>query len=203
MGAFRSRAELGEHSGTLRIIELIEARDAAMAAEMTRARETSLIEWRDRVRSLRADTRTMLESSRRHGYVDEDAWSRYSAVLEATDPETRYDLGSALAELEAVRQQLDETKNVELEEFDQRLQSARAKGLVVGESADRIQDRIDSGDLATADEYLAIVSEGMELPKPSRAEGVVRLEAFDPLLAADLASARIRPPRCEGSGRGR
>jgi len=189
IGAFRSRAEIGEHVGTLRILKLIESRDAGAAVELTKARDKGVIEWRDRVRSLRADTRKKLESSRRHGYLDEDAWSRYSAVWEATDPDKRDDLGAALTELETVQQQLAETKSRKLEEFNERFESACDGGLVKGDAARRIQDRIESGDLATADEYLAIVSEGMELPRPSRTEGVIRLEAFDPSPAAELAAS--------------
>ncbi len=164
--AFRARCERGEHDGTQRILDLLAPRAPALADKLADAREASVAEWMDRVRRLREDTERTLIASRRHGYLDEDEWSDFSARMESTDPDDRTDLGDVFAQIEEIRRELDGTKNRALESFNARFEEARSNGGTVEAAADRILARVEDGDLATADEYLALAVEGRDLRRP-------------------------------------
>lgn len=148
--AFRARCERGEHDGTQRILDLLAPRAPALADKLADAREASVAEWMDRVRRLREDTERTLIASRRHGYLDEDEWSDFSARMESTDPDDRTDLGDVFAQIEEIRRELDGTKNRALESFNARFEEARSNGGTVEAAADRILARVEDGDLAMA-----------------------------------------------------
>ena len=103
-----------------------------------------------------------IEKARLKGLIDENERLDLTNELNSIDKSHSLQLGRDLAKLSAVREKFTIQKRVRIAAFEDRL---RQQGIASSQpSYDRICNVLESEDLVTANEYLAVLERGGELP---------------------------------------
>lgn len=100
----------------------------------------------------------------RLGQLGNDDQIRLATDLEKADPYTREDLNVVDVELDRIERALPELAAVAAAELNAKLHMLVESGRVGVDAERRIQQRIEANDLASADEILAAVEAGLDLP---------------------------------------
>lgn len=101
----------------------------------------------------------------RLGQLGNDDQIRLAADLEKADPKTREDLNIVDDELDRIERALPELAAAAAGELSAKLHQLVESGTVGVDAERRIQERIAGNDLASADEILAAVEAGLDLPE--------------------------------------
>ena len=117
--------------------------------------------------SRRAQLYGDLEKARLKGLIGEDERLNLTDRLQVIDEELTWQVGRDRSELAAIDEQLKTSKRRRIESFEKELRDhGLADRFPVG--YERIRRVLESEDLVTAHEYLAIVERGGELPASSQ-----------------------------------
>ena len=161
--AFNRRSETDDHVGTHVLLELLRGTDPGLARRLSAARERDVA---DAVSALDAEVAALsarIDSDRLFGRLTYDHWSDLSIRARAYEAETRgrrwdFDvMRASLVDVEADRAALS------LAAVEAAWERMGARELT-DEQVTRVSDRIERGDLTTADEYLETIRVKGELP---------------------------------------
>lgn len=162
--AFEERSAAGDHATTGLIIEALRDSESGLGTSLSRRRDEAR---RTDETTLRLETAALLDDlarSRRQGYINEEAWSEFSARLETVSQSSQQNFGRLRQHLELLRMDLQEARTTASASALERLAAKRQVDKSIREVADRIETLIRDGHLATADEFLALAENGDELP---------------------------------------
>ncbi|MBL8931671.1 MAG: hypothetical protein JNL54_16240 [Kineosporiaceae bacterium] len=132
-----------------------------------------------------------ISQATRLGALNDDDQIRLTAALEAADPSTREDLNVVAAELTRIELELPVLATEAAAELAAKLQSLVEDGRVSVDEERRVQDRINAGDLAGADEILAAVEAGLDLPAPVTLELLTQFFPGGPTSLPDGLSREV------------
>ncbi|MCC5579040.1 hypothetical protein IMZ11_25780 [Microtetraspora sp. AC03309] len=176
--AFEARAALRDHEGTRALLAVLTHRNPSLAGEL-RIRRDKLVESARHDRDDRIeDLHDRIAEWRRDGVLPEVAATRYSTALQALGDDTRDDFGviaDALSELERDAANIRGSEIAAARDLLTRLSEDNAD---VAAARKLIRGYIEAGDLTTARESIAQVTEGKRLPETS--DTVDHLERFFP-----------------------
>jgi hypothetical protein len=180
--AYALRAEVGDHQATDRIVDLARSIDSAAGDALDLRRSADLDGVRTALDRELTAVRDRLAAARSSGQLDESEWSHLAGLIESVNPAVRVDLGRLKDQLAYVDRSLEERREELAADLRIRLQehSATLVRSIVG----RIEERVDAGDFATAEEYLALALDGRDLPEPLVDAGV--FEEWWPSRAVEL-----------------
>jgi hypothetical protein len=100
------------------------------------------------------------------GQLEDDDQIRLRAALQIADPSGREDLNVVVDELAAIEKELPGLADAAVVQISEHLQRLVDEQQVSVDQEGRIKARIEAGDLASADEILAAVEAGQDLPDP-------------------------------------
>lgn len=163
-GAYAGRAERLDHDATARIVDRATLLDSGAGERLAAKRAVDVERAREAVRLEQRQVADVVASGRSHGHLDDGEWSALSGLVLSADPAGRTDLGRLQAVLAGVRAKLDEAREAAFSGLSERLTEARASGSVTPDDLKRVDERVAAGDIATAEEYLALALDGLALP---------------------------------------
>lgn len=166
--AFRTRVAADDHVATAAIVAAVASNDPEAAALLAADRADALADARHRVRGRTEELSALLQAARRSGRVSEDTAADLAVRIGRAADLNRNDLGAAAAELDTVGQALEEAADAEVENFRPRLEEASAVFPAVAAAASRFHGLLAERDLATAEELLLQLQEGMTQPTEHR-----------------------------------
>lgn len=184
--AYEQRAARHDHVGTQLLIEHVRTLDPPLAAELATARDQAVAASTTALDTAITALVTQIDSDRLFGRVTVQEWTDLSTRVRAhqAGPRgTRRDYDVMFADLAAI--EADRAAAV-----GRTIVAARAELDTTGmdpEDADRIQRRLDAGDLTTAAEYVETLASGRQLPGPR--DDVDHLRRFFPAFC-DVFAAR-------------
>ncbi|WP_025618471.1 hypothetical protein [Salinispora cortesiana] len=202
--AFDARLAIEDYGAARIIIDAVADADRLRVEEMVDRLEGSIARSQNEVRALRADVATQVEKAARLGQLSHADNSRVIAELEAANPK-RTDLGAVRRQLEDIAGRLPEYASkaqeamrsrvtIELNEAASR--AANNTGPKVSDNAaELINARIDTGDLATAEEYLLNILAGEDPPSTIRSTDLEKFLAVLGAATDGVPPALIRAAR--------
>jgi hypothetical protein len=169
--AAATRNLAGDYDESARIVEHVRVRKSELADEMGADRTQSLQRRRVEVQHELSKVEQDVASARTHGHIDDDMWSELSGRVEGLRDPKREDLGRVVRAIAEIRDELDASRTRAKASFEQRLATViddrERDGRPVDEMAlTRMRERAERQDFATAEEYLALVSDSLDLPSP-------------------------------------
>jgi hypothetical protein len=187
--AYMARTGVKDHEATERIVERISLIDAAAGERFATQRSVDLEKARSGIQNRRRALEDRIASARLLGQLDDADWSAISGAALACDPTGRADLGSIVEALVGLEALIDTAREAAAVLLRERLETARAQLPDRDADLDLVAERADAGDIATAEEYLALVSDGSAIPQlPAAREEFI---AWWPALAEELATRPI------------
>lgn len=180
--AYRLRAEVGDHQATDRIVDVARSIDVAAGEALDLRRSADLERARTAIDRELTAVRDRLSAARSSGQLDESEWSHLAGLVESVSPAERVDLGRLKEQLAYIDRSLDERREELAADLRVRLQEQSGK--LASPVVERISERVEAGDFATAEEYLALSLDGRDLPEPLVDGGV--FDEWWPSRAADL-----------------
>lgn len=193
--AFEARLAAEDHVATASILSALTAfvasdsTAAIMPAELdelTEADSMAADSARAAVTQLWKDTESRLAADARLGYLDETTRRSWTADLYAVDPVTgRNDLGHCRAAITEIRERSEQNRAARTAEIREEISAAAGAEPEIARALDRIMDRVDAGDLATAWEYVSLAREGADIPEPTAP--AVEVDEFFPHRDRELA----------------
>ncbi|MFC0040277.1 hypothetical protein [Actinomadura rayongensis] len=192
--AFEERARRLDHEGTAAIVRVVAERGDEATAVRLADRRAELVEEACSERDTRVEeTRDLVAEWVRDGLLTEDQARRAEERLGALSVDDRIDFDRVRTELDALRAELTEHRDVALDV--ERVRLEKVDDRIGAADAVRIRERIDAGDLTVAREFLAQLEAGNKLHEPT--EGVDHFRRFFPAFPAAFAG------RLAGGGRAR
>ncbi|MGW0503821.1 hypothetical protein [Micromonospora sp. NPDC003241] len=209
--AFDARLAIEDYGAARIIIDAVADEDPRRAEEMVDRIEGSIARSQNEVRALRADVATQVEKAARLGQLSHANNSRVLAELEAARLD-RPDLGAVRRQLEDIVSRLPEyaeqardamRSRVTIELNEAASRAANTNGPKVAENAaELINARIDTGDLATAEEYLLNALAGEDPPSTTRPTDLEKFLAALGVATDGVTPALIRAARDGGAHNG-
>jgi hypothetical protein len=196
--AFATRAAADDHLATAAIVSTVAATDPARATALMARRSEALADARRRIAAGARELSALLQAARRSGRANEDTATALAARIERADDSDREDLGVAAAELDAVASALEDAAATEVVAFQARLEEAAAASPAVAAAAGRFETLLADRDLATAEELLLQLQEG--LTQPTEHRPTVDFGDFFPAVIEHLANG-ITPALIERARR--
>lgn len=190
MDVITARAGAGDFATARQAVAVAAIGDPSIRQQYTVELDSRLAAHRARSKEQREKLDVAIRRATRFGQLDDDEQLRLSTVLEIADPSEREDLNVVDAELTAISDELPalaaeaEAKTVE------HLQRLVADQKASVEQEDRVRRQIEAQDLASADEILAAIEAGQDLPDPVTLDA---LEAFFPGVPEALKSSGLTP----------
>lgn len=191
--AYQQRSDRHDHVGTQLLIEHVRTLDPPLAAELATARDQAVAASTTAIDTAIMALVTQIDSDRLFGRVTVQEWTDLSTRVRAhqAGPRgTRRDYDVMFADLAAI--EADRTAAV-----GRTIVAARAALDTTGmdpKDTDRIQRRLDDGDLTTAAEYVETLASGRQLPGPR--DDVDHLRRFFPAFCEVFAA---RPALSNGT----
>jgi hypothetical protein len=183
--AFAARCAAGDHVGTGAIVKVVAAADAGRGAELASQRAVALAEDRDRVAQRALQLSAVLEAARRSGRLDEDTAAEASSRVATATDTLRADLDSVRIELDEVETALESAATAAVDAFRDRL-AELGNVPAVAEAHVRFAQLLDERDLATAEELLLQLQDGVTQASEHRPD--VDFAAFYPAVVDHLHS---------------
>jgi hypothetical protein len=193
--AFAARGERGDHLGTQYILEYLEQTQRLSHAEMTRwqeQRRQGLAECEPPLARDLQDTRQNVDGAAAEGLLTESQRNTLLADIEQIERQLQshhiLQFADQHAELRAIERLIADQRAREVERVRERLNSTIIpNGDISGRSRRRIDERISTGDLLTANEYIDMLAAGHSLPPTESAR--TALSDFFPDRVRTLESA--------------
>jgi len=167
--AFNRRAERADHVGTAVIVEMLRRYDPVLARRLAAIRDRDVAAATDALDEHVANLAASIDSDRRFGRLDADAWAQLAIrarAFEADNRGSRRDFDVMEADLAVIADDrakvVAETILAKWRQLDD-LQDAK---LLTDDQATRIASCIAAEDITTADEYIETVGSRSELPAP-------------------------------------
>ncbi|MGQ9823337.1 MAG: AAA family ATPase, partial [Thermogutta sp.] len=168
--AFERDAELLDHEGTNRIVEILTAEGKPEAAEgIERLRNQRLTECRDALRRDVAETQQAVEDAVAFGLLGEEERSSLADTVDVVEMniETALTFDDWHRQLREVRDQIQSRREAGIEEVRRRMHESR---IDTGHPAyRRIAQALENRDVLTANEYIDMAVRGDRLPEPREA----------------------------------
>ncbi|WP_165495438.1 ATP-binding protein, partial [Actinomadura roseirufa] len=188
--AFEARAARHDHEGTRGIVTVLERRDPEAAGRLRELRD----ELAARARAARdrrvEDVRDQVAIWVRDGVLDDERARAAEETLRALAGD-RFDFDRVEADLDALHERLMAVRRAAIEGEHRRFAQWLEGGVRIDPAdIDRIEKRIDAGDLTTAREFQAQVGAGN--PLPEAAGGTGHLGRFYPAFPEAFAGIAVR-----------
>ncbi len=198
--AYELRERAGDHGATALIIEALRAEDPAAATALARRRNDVVAADEERLKTEIRHVRDDLARARRQGFVDDNAWSDLGARLETVSTSTDQDFGALRKQLDALGHRLQAVGDEATVYARQQLEVLAVQSERVHTVAPRIAALIDEGHLATADEFLALVEAGDDLPTADIDQPL--LGEFWPAIVERLAESPLSAQAADSAASG-
>lgn len=161
-----ARIDSGDYGTARHAIAVATTGDPTVLQQQTQRLDALLGTARASLADRVEDLTDAIRLATRLGALNDDDQIRLTAAVEAADPSTREHLNVVADELTRIELELPVLATEAAAELAAKLQSLVDDGRVSVDEERRVQDRIDAGDLASADEILAAVEAGLDLPAP-------------------------------------
>jgi hypothetical protein len=167
--AFNRRAERADHVGTSVIVEMLRGHDPALARRLAAIRDRDAAAAADTLDERVAELAGRIDSDRRFGRLDADAWAQLSIrarAFEADSRGSRRDFDRMEHELAGIEEDRVKAVAEAIEAEWQQLADLQATASLTDDQAIRISECIAAEDVTTADEYIETIRSRGELPAP-------------------------------------
>jgi hypothetical protein len=190
--AFAQRVSRGDLISAERVVELLRDEDPRLAEELESRRQDALVGHRAALAELQDHASATLSLARRQGYIDEDDLARFGGRLETMDLADREDLDVVREHLETVLAELGAARVRAVADALAKLEDRAADAPHVAEHRHRIEATIREGNLATAEDLLALLEAGQTLvDSEPRDQTDSVLDGFVPAFVEHLESLTL------------